>query len=245
MKKLLLFSAVFIASLGGIAAHAEGVDPLSTLEWRAIGPARGGRVQTVTGVVGDRDTYYMGATGGGVWKTTDGGERWTNISDDFFKTGSVGSIAVAPSDPNVIYVGMGEADVRGNFSHGDGVYRSRDAGKTWEHVGLDDTGQIGRVIVHPSDPDTVYVAAARARVRPERGAGCVPLDGRRGDVGQDQVRQRPHRRGAHRDGPQQPARAVREFLAREPDAVEFGERRRGQRAVPLARWGRHVGDVDR
>ena len=150
-----LHSALVVAPAGA----ADEPDWLGSLEWRAIGPARGGRVQTVTGIVGDRDTYYMGATGGGVWKTTDGGERWTNISDGFFETGSVGSIAVAPSDPNVIYVGMGEADVRGNFSHGDGVYRSRNAGKTWEHVGLEDTRQIGKVLVHPADPDTVYVAA--------------------------------------------------------------------------------------
>ena len=165
MNKLLLcvslLSCVFTLAVPVDAAPADGGGPdwLGSLEWRAIGPARGGRVQTVTGVVGEPDLYYMGATGGGVWKTTDGGERWSNITDDSFKTGSVGSIAVAPSDPNVIYVGMGEADVRGNFSHGDGVYRSRDAGKTWVHVGLDDTRQIGRVIVHPSDPDTVYVAA--------------------------------------------------------------------------------------
>jgi hypothetical protein len=143
-----------------VASHAaEDIDWLGSMSWRAIGPARGGRVQCVTGVVGEPDLYYMGATGGGVWKTTDGGERWANISDGFFNTGSVGAIAVAPTDPNVIYVGMGEADVRGNFSHGDGVYRSLDAGKTWAHMGLDDTRQIGHIVVHPGDPMTVYVAA--------------------------------------------------------------------------------------
>lgn len=162
MKKLLLcvslLAGLFVAP-SGVASAADEVDWLGSIGWRAIGPARGGRVQTVTGVVGERDTYYMGATGGGVWKTTDGGERWRNISDDYFNTGSVGAVAVAPSDSNVIYVGTGEADIRGNFSHGDGVYRSRDAGKTWDHVGLDDTRQIGHIVVHPADPDTVYVAA--------------------------------------------------------------------------------------
>ena len=115
MKNLLLCVSLLAALCAPGALGADGVDWLGSLEWRGIGPARGGRVQSVTGVVGEPDTYYMGATGGGVWKTTDGGERWTNISDGFFKTGSVGAIAVAPSDSNVVYVGMGEADVRGNF----------------------------------------------------------------------------------------------------------------------------------
>jgi photosystem II stability/assembly factor-like uncharacterized protein len=162
MKTVLALAATLAALLPlstAPAAAQDGPDWHGSLEWRAIGPARGGRAQAVTGVVGEPDLYYMGATGGGVWRTTDGGERWTNISDGFFKTGSVGAIAVAPSDPNVIYVGMGETDVRGNFSHGDGVYRSLDAGKTWEHVGLDDSRQIGHIVVHPGDPMTVYVAA--------------------------------------------------------------------------------------
>jgi photosystem II stability/assembly factor-like uncharacterized protein len=151
---------------GTESTPAEEAQPLDfraelekSLQWRCIGPARGGRVQAVAGVVGDPLTYYMGATGGGVWKTTDAGNSWENISDKFFKTGSVGAIAVAESDPNVMYVGMGEADVRGNFSHGDGVYRSLDAGKTWTHVGLSDSRQIGAISIHPKNPDLVYVAA--------------------------------------------------------------------------------------
>jgi len=141
--------------------HASNVsdEALSTLEYRNIGPARGGRAHAAAGVVGDRFTYYMGATGGGVFKTTDAGASWENVTDGFVGTGSVGAIAVAPSDSNVVYVGMGEAAIRGNFSHGDGVYRSTDAGETWTHVGLEDTRQIGRIVVHPTDPDTVFVAA--------------------------------------------------------------------------------------
>lgn len=130
------------------------------MKWRNIGPFRGGRVTTVSGVIGKPDTYYMGATGGGVWKTIDGGESWKNVSDGFFNTGSVGAIGVSASDPNVVYVGMGEAPVRGvTTSHGDGVYKSTDTGKTWEHIGLDKTRQISRVQVHPDNPDVVYVAA--------------------------------------------------------------------------------------
>ncbi len=149
--------------LSGAAPQASARDDdkhqFHTLEWRNIGPSRGGRVQSVSGVVGDPFTYYMGATGGGVWKTQDAGGSWRNITDGFLGTGSVGDVAVSESDPNVIYVGMGEADIRGNFSHGDGVYKSEDAGATWEHIGLEDSRQIGRIAIHPTNPDIAFVAA--------------------------------------------------------------------------------------
>ena len=130
-----------------------------TLEYRNIGPFRGGRVTAVAGVPSQRDTFYMGSTGGGVWKTGDGGETWRPVADEFLKSASVGAIAVAPSDPNVVFVGMGSACPRGNISPGDGVYRSLDAGETWQHVGLEETGQIGRIQIHPEDEDLIYVAA--------------------------------------------------------------------------------------
>ncbi len=132
---------------------------LKALRWRSIGPYRGGRVTAVSGVPGQPNVYYMGATGGGVWKTDDGGIPWNPITDRYVKTGSVGALAVAPSDPNVVYVGMGEADIRSNFSHGDGVYKSVDAGRTWKHVGLSDSRQIGRIAVHPENPAVAFVAA--------------------------------------------------------------------------------------
>lgn len=132
---------------------------ISKLEWRMIGPFRGGRVTAVAGVTSQPDVYYFGATGGGVFKTTDGGSTWAPVTDGQIGTGSVGAIGVSESDPNVIYLGMGESPVRGNVSHGDGVYKSTDAGKTWKKAGLEDTRQIGRVRVHPKNPDLVYVAA--------------------------------------------------------------------------------------
>jgi photosystem II stability/assembly factor-like uncharacterized protein len=160
-KSLVVLLVPFLLTGSPLQARAEPErDPaLGSVEWRCIGPARGGRSTAIAGVVGDRETYYFGNTGGGVWKTTDAGGHWTNITDGQIGTGSVGAIAVAESDPNVIFVGMGEACPRGNFSHGDGVYRSLDAGKTWEHVGLDDTRQIGAIEIHPRDPDLVYIAA--------------------------------------------------------------------------------------
>ena len=133
------------------------------LKWRSIGPFRGGRANAGTGVVGDSKTYYMGTTGGGVWKTEDMGLSWRNVSDGYFKTGSIGAIAVAESDPNVVYVGMGEHAVRGVMTHhGDGVYKSTDAGKTWKRVGLELTQHISRIVINPKDPNIVLVAAQGA-----------------------------------------------------------------------------------
>ena len=144
----------------------------SPLTYRNIGPFRGGRSVCATGVIGDPLTYYMGTTGGGLWKTTDAGQRWENISDGYFKTGSVGAITVAASDPNVLYCGMGEHAPRGVMtSYGDGVYKSTDAGKTWSHVGLKETQHIARIIVHPNDPDIAWVAAQGALYGPNKERG--------------------------------------------------------------------------
>ncbi len=147
-------------------------EAFQAMEWRLIGPFRGGRVVTVAGIPSDPQTYYTGATGGGVWKTTDAGITWFNISDGFFETSSVGAIAVAESDPNVIYVGMGEHPVRGVMtSHGDGVYKSTDAGKTWTHLGLKDSRAISRIRIHPANPDLLYVAVQGAPHAPTKERG--------------------------------------------------------------------------
>ena len=158
MKRFLFSAGLLFCSLLTWAQTAD--DYFKPLKYRNIGPFRGGRSVTATGVVGDPMTYYMGITGGGVWKTEDAGMSWFNISDGFFKTGSVGAVAVSESDPNVVYVGMGEHAPRGVMtSYGDGVYKSTDAGKTWTHLGLEATEQIARIVIHPKNPDIVYVAA--------------------------------------------------------------------------------------
>lgn len=139
------------------SADSNNFDGL--LRWRCIGPVRGGRVVAVAGSYDDPNTFYFGAVAGGVWKTTDGGVYWRPVSDGFFTTSSVGALAVAASDSNVIYAGTGESTIRIDVSHGDGVYKSTDAGKTWANVGLRDTRHIGKVRVHPENPDVVWVAA--------------------------------------------------------------------------------------
>jgi hypothetical protein len=151
---------ILFAVASGLALAQTGTpDPFKELKFRSIGPFRGGRVVAVAGVPSQPSIYYFGGTGGGVFKTTDGGDHWESVTDGQIKTGSVGAIAVAESDPNVIYAGMGEGCIRGNASHGDGVYKSTDAGRTWKHIGLENTQQIGRVRVHPKNADNVYVAA--------------------------------------------------------------------------------------
>ncbi|ULQ56205.1 hypothetical protein KJS94_16265 [Flavihumibacter rivuli] len=149
--------------------HSQWLKPV---KWRNIGPFRGGRSVAVAGVVNDPQTYYMGTTGGGVWRTRDAGMSWSNISDGFFTTGSVGAIAVAESDPNVVVVGMGEHAPRGVMtSYGDGVYKSTDGGDTWKKMGLEMTRHIAAIRIHPNNPDVIYVAAQGALHGPSADRG--------------------------------------------------------------------------
>jgi photosystem II stability/assembly factor-like uncharacterized protein len=169
MKKLILA----ILLLGAFQLSAQDFKEINnTLKYRNIGPFRGGRSVTSSGVVSDPLTYYMGTTGGGVWKTEDAGQHWNNISDGFFTTGSVGAVSVSESNPNIVYVGMGEHAPRGVMtSYGDGVYKSTDAGKTWKKIGLEKTQHISRIVIHPTNPDIVYVAAQGALHAPNEDRG--------------------------------------------------------------------------
>ncbi|HYV83612.1 MAG TPA: hypothetical protein VE931_08870 [Pyrinomonadaceae bacterium] len=151
---------IIIAMFSVLPADAQQPDPslYSGLRWRMIGPFRGGRVNAVSGVVGQPETFYFGSVGGGVWKSSNAGRTWTPIFDAT-NVASIGAIGVAPSDGNVIYVGTGEPDMRDSIAFGNGVYKSIDAGKTWKHLGLENTKQIGRIIVDPKNPNTLFVAA--------------------------------------------------------------------------------------
>src|SRR4051794_20435726 len=153
----LALAAPFLAS---VLAQQSRVDAAlyGGLRWRSIGPFRGGRVNGVTGVPGQPDTFYFGSVGGGVWKTTNAGRTWLPIFDSQ-PVASIGAIAVAPSNGSIVYVGTGESDMRSQISYGNGMYKSADAGKTWTHIGLVDTRQIARVIIDPKNPDVVFVAA--------------------------------------------------------------------------------------
>ncbi|TAE41540.1 MAG: glycosyl hydrolase [Runella slithyformis] len=150
---------------------ARNAQLFNALRYRNIGPFVGGRSLAVSGVVGQPLVYYFGTTGGGVWKTTDGGNNWFPISDSTFKSSSVGALAVAESDPNVVYAGMGETDIRGNISYGDGMYKSTDGGKSWQHLGLAATNAIAKISVHPRNADVLFVAALGNHWAPNKERG--------------------------------------------------------------------------
>src|ERR1700722_2933856 len=158
MKRFL--SAILVFAAAAISADAP-INPsvFSSFQWRSAGPQRGGRSTAAAGSAARPLEYYFGATGGGVWKTTDGGLTWRPVTDGQLHSSSVGAVAVSESNPDVVYIGMGETELRGNIMQGDGVYKSIDAGKTWKHVGLTDTQAIPRVRTDPSNPDIVYAAA--------------------------------------------------------------------------------------
>src|SRR5262249_45640852 len=168
---LVCLTTAVAAQRGGGAPQQESAGPFGALPWRRVGPPRGGRSIAVTGSATRPSEYYMGATGGGLWKTTDGGTTWRPVTDGHIHSSSVGAVAVAPSNPDVVYIGTGEADIRGNIIQGDGAYKSTDGGKTWTHIGLADTQVIAKIHVHPSNPDIVYVAAFghHAAPNPDRG----------------------------------------------------------------------------
>lgn len=163
--------AIFLSFLLLCPAWLWAQPSFDIFEYRHVGPVRGGRVTTVTGTVHEPGTFYMGATGGGVWKTTDYGTSWHNVSDGYFTTPSIGDMNVAPTDPNVVYVGTGSDGLRSNVITGKGMYKSVDAGASWQHIGLEKTGQIGAVEIHPDNHNVVYVAAIGQAFQPnpERG----------------------------------------------------------------------------
>src|SRR6185295_1584389 len=148
------------ATVSAQSPGSVGLDPalMATFKWRSIGPDRGGRSLAVAGALQRPKEGYFGATGGGLWKTTDGGETWAPVTDGQIGASSVGAVAVSETNPDIVYIGMGESCIRGNIMPGDGVYKSTDAGKTWTHLGFGNSDAISKIRVHPTNPDIVFVA---------------------------------------------------------------------------------------
>ncbi len=171
---LVLLVGASVATALTTSAQEAAIDPtlVRAMRYRNIGPHRGGRVTAVEGVPQKPFTFYMGGSGG-VWRTTNAGLGWANVTDGFFEVGSIGAIDVADSDPNVIYVGTGSGCIRGNVSVGIGLYKSTDGARTWRHIGLRDIGQVGRIAVHPRNPDLVYVAATGHAFGATRSAASI------------------------------------------------------------------------
>ena len=163
--KSLISTVLLLASFFPITAQVSNqntqipVEFYNQLEWRNIGPLRGGRSLGVAGSPGRINEYYFGATGGGLWKTDDGGTEWYPVTDGKVTSSSVGAVAVAETNPDIVYIGMGEVQLRGSITQGDGVYKTVDGGKTWKHLGLKETQAVSRIRIHPTNPDIVYVAA--------------------------------------------------------------------------------------
>ncbi|MEI7577922.1 MAG: glycosyl hydrolase [Armatimonadota bacterium] len=166
-----LLSSLLLFGLGAITFGQVNPDLFAGMSWRNVGPARGGRSIAVAGSIQRPKEFFFGATGGGVWKSTDSGVSWSQVSDNTFGTASVGALAVAPSNPDIIIAGTGERDIRGNISHGDGVYRSKDGGKSWSHIGLKECQTISRIVIDPKDPDKILVAAFGHVYGPNRERG--------------------------------------------------------------------------
>ena len=168
---LTIYPAIVHAQRGGGANPPADAGPFGALRWRSLGPPRGGRSIAVAGSTSRPYEYYMGATGGGLWKTTDAGVTWKPVTDALINYSSVGAVAVSASNPDIVYIGTGEADIRGNIIQGGGVYKSTDGGKTWAHIGLTETQVIAKIRIDPANPDLVYVAAFghHAAPNPERG----------------------------------------------------------------------------
>ena len=178
--RLGVFAAAFMIAAAVSAASVPSDTLMSKLQWRSVGPYIGGRVVAVAGVPGERNLFYMGGVDGGVWKSTDYGIKWTNITDGTLPgpSDSIGAIAVAPSDSKIIYAGTGESDIRGDVITGDGVFRSDDAGKTWQAAGLADTHTISGLVVDPKNPDIVYASSMGHVFKPNAERGVFKsLDG--------------------------------------------------------------------
>ena len=241
-------AALGLADPGGsaVAHEAAASSPFSqALQWRLVGPFRGGRVTAVAGHADEPNVYYMGAAGGGVWKTEDAGQTWQNVSDGFLQVGTIGAIAVAPSNPDIVYVGTGEAPIRGvATARGDGVYRSDNDGKTWRRVGLEKSRHISKIIVDPTNPELVYVAVQGDAWGPSEQRGVYRSRDGGKKLGEDPLREPEHRRQRSRHGPAQFEHSLCGHVGPRAAAVDDPQRRTGKRPVEICRRRHPLDEAD-
>ena len=208
---------------------------LKAYQWRSIGPARAGRSIASSGVKGRPKEAYSGQTGGGLWKTVDGGETWVPVTDGQVHSSSVGAVAVSETSPDLVWIGMGEQCIRGNIQPGDGVYKSTDAGKTWTHMGFKESDAISRIRIHPTNPDIVFVADFGRYGTPSDERGVFKTTDGGQDLAQGALPRQQDRRRRHRDRSAQPERHVRGAVGGLPRRVLDVERRPRQRPVQVDR----------
>ena len=226
-SRLVFIASISLAALLGFAIFAQPASPvgqypgslLAGLRWRDVGPMRGGRTYGVAGHASQPDTFYFGSVGGGVWKTENSGRTWFPISDEGIPIGSIGAIAVAPSNANVSTSAPARPDIRSQHSYGTGMYKSTDAGKTWTHIGLEATRQIGRVVVDPANANRVYVAALGHVYAPNPDRGVYRSTRRWHDLEEGALQGQQYRRHRARNRSEKPARALRFPVGDAPSAM--------------------------
>ena len=232
---------IFVAFLCTLALAQERRPPVQEgFRFRAMGPAVGNRIASAAGIPGDPSTYYVGAASGGVWKSTNGGTTWNPIFDSQ-PVAAIGALAVASSDHKVVWAGTGEAwAIRDVDMTGDGVYKSTDEGKTWTHMGLDATGRIGRIVIHPTNPDVVFVCALGRLTGPQQERGVFRTIERRKELGSRLVRRRQHRLLRLGHGSAQSTRALRRHVASGDAHLRDVQRRTVERRLCFPRWRNEV-----
>ena len=245
MRIVGLVALAIIATTGhaqrgrGGALPRSNDGPYGALSYRFIGPP-GNRTISVAGIPGNSATYYVGAASGGIWKTTDAGTTWRPIFDKH-PVSSIGALAIAPSDSNLIWAGTGETFIRSHISLGWGIFKSTDAGATWTKMGLENTGRIGRIVIHPTNPEHRPRRRVRPRVRAAGGSGHLSHHGRRSHVEQGSLRQRQHGRDRRRHAPDRSEHPLRGYLADRGEDLGPDERWRRERNLEKYRRRRDVG----
>ena len=230
---------------GHIHAQSALETAISHLQYRELGPAlMGGRIADIAVVESKPQIFYIGTGTGGVWKTENHGTSWTPLFDDQ-PTSSIGDVTLDQSNPNLVWVGTGEPQNRQSSGWGNGVYKSVDGGRTWRHMGLEGSKHVGRILIHPRDPDIVYVAAVGDLWGPNEERGSLPHAGWGRELGEGPLHRRGHRCHRHGDGPARSQHHLRGDVPAAPHGLGLQRGRPGERALPHPGRGRHMDGTDR